>query len=285
MDQASEEKRHIQENQPPDLFRREKTLFLISAAWWKAWSAYVCYDDQDSPSPRPGPIENSSLLTRPWTVSGWLTTSLREDLQEHRDFEYLTNISWRKLLYWYKGGPAIEVFVVNGEVDLDPVPMMVWAIETQSDYERPKETVMVSKKASVGQVHKYLCDRLSLTYYKYQLRIETNSDPSKNALLGDLSTSIPIHAYILIKSVTIPEIRLPVQQPEVRKTPSSHGDTQDDSDLDMDVLRSIQRSDRLEIAGRIASAKRDIRLIVQDIGVTEKALRAMWMELEDKSDR
>jgi len=282
MDQAADEKRQIQENQPPDLFRREKTLFLVSAAWWKAWTAYVCYDDQASPSPRPGPVDNSPLLTQPWTSSGWLSTSLRSDLQEHRDFEYLTNIAWRKLIHWYFGDPAVEVFVVNGEADLSPKTMLVWAIETKGDYDKPKETVLVSEKITVGQAHRYLCDRLSLSYYKYSFSLDCAPNPDKNAILSDLSTNSPLRVYIFIKTVQFPMISLPVQSvPEVRKSLSSHGDTQDDSDLDMDSLRPMQRSDREEVAARIAAKKREVRLTVQDIGVTEKSLRLLWM-LQEK---
>ena len=276
MDPAAEEKRQIQENQPPDLFRREKTLFLVSAVWWKAWTAYVCYDDQDSPSPRPGPIDNSSLLTQPWTSLGWLSNALRSDLREHLDFEYLTHVSWRKLWHWYQGAPAVEVFVVNGEPDLSPAPMRVWAIETQGDYEKPRETVVVSRQVTVGQVHKYLCDRLSLAYYKYTFHLDSLADPNKQALLCDLSTSTPMHVYILLKS-------LPPPLPLACNSPSSHSDTQDDSDQDMDVFRPTQRSDRKEVATRIAAAKRAVRLTVQDIAVTEKALRALW-QLREKGD-
>lgn len=285
MDRAADEKRQIQENQPPDLFRREKTLFLVSAAWWKSWTAYVCYDEQASPSSRPGPIDNSPLLTQPWTSSGWLSTSLRSDLQEHRDFEYLSNVSWRKLLHWYQGDPAVEVFVVNGEVDLSPVMMLVWAIETKGDYDKPKEAVLMSERITVGQAHKYLCDRLSLSFYKYSFSLDCSPNPDKNTVLSDLSKTSPLRAYIHMKSVLLPVISLPVHSvPEARKSPSSHGDTQDDSDFDMDSIRPMQRSDREEIAARIAAKKREVRLTVQDIGATEKSLRLLWM-LQEKDGR
>lgn len=283
MDTAAEEKRQIQENQPPDLFRREKTLFLISTAWWKAWTAYVCYDNQDSPAPRPGPIDNSALLTQPWTPSGWLTTALRSDLLEHLDFEYLTNISWRKLLHWYRGEPAVEVFVVNGEPDHSPVAMKVWVIETQVDYDKPKETVLVSRKVKVGQIHKYLCDRLSLPYHKYTISIDSHSNPDKLAFLEDLSTSSPINTYIRLASMPL---LLPVQiSAAPRNWPSSHSDTQDDSDPDMDVFRGLQRTDRKEVAARIAATRRDVRLTIQDIAVTEKGLKVLWQEESEKSAR
>ena len=285
MDSAAEEKRQIQDNQHPDLFRREKTLFLVSVAWWKAWTAYVDYDDQASYAPQPGPIDNSSLLNYPWTDLGWLSNSLKSDLQEHRDFEYLSNVSWRKLVHLYHGGPAVEVFVVNGEADLNPVPMIVWAIETKGDYEKPKETVLVSKMVTVGQAHKYLCDRLSLPYHKYIFCLDSCSEPSKNAVLSDLSSNSPLHAYILMKSMPPPEINLPAPAvPVIRKSPSSHGDTQDDSDPDMDLPRPMHRGDRMEIAARIAATKREVRLTLQDIGQTEKGLRLLWMKLEEKSD-
>jgi len=143
--------------------------------------------------------------------------------------------------------------------------------------------MLVSRKVTVGQIHKYLCDRLSLSYYKYTISIDSHANPDKLTLLGDLSTSSPMNTYIRLASMPL---LLPVQISAAPcNLPSSHSDTQDDSDPDMDAFRGLQRSDRKEVAARIAAARRDVRLTIQDIAVTEKGLKVLWQEESEKSAR
>ncbi len=89
----------------------------MSSRWWKSWEEYSGHNRGDgtegaAPSgPRPGPIDNSSLLPS-GAAAGSSPTSpdtcpLRPWLKEGQDFHIVSEEGWKKLHGWYGGGPAI----------------------------------------------------------------------------------------------------------------------------------------------------------------------------------
>lgn len=78
-----------------ELFRDNKSVFLISKSWWDNWTT-------DS---EPGPIDNNILLenNRP-----------RLDLEQGSTHICLPKMAWDFVVDHHGGGPPVEVFVVAG---------------------------------------------------------------------------------------------------------------------------------------------------------------------------
>lgn len=287
MDGVAEQREKIQDCHPPDLFRRSKTLFLVDAAWWKAWAKYVGYDGGEPDGVRPGPIDNSTLLVGEWRQGDWSNARLKDNITEHSDFEYLAQTAWLRFMSWYGGHPAIEVFLVDGVPDLHPVCITVWQIETNNDYASPREHVLVSTRITVQQLHRYLCQKLTLPYHKYSLHVEDDPCPPAESKLEDLAVGSGSRVYVVMIGVigrpqrVYPQLTIPE-----RTTPSSHGDTQDESDTEVDVmlLGSQLHADREEVQAKVAAARKAprVQLSIRDISQTEKAISSLWLDFQHK---
>mmetsp|Transcript_33479 Transcript_33479/g.58658 ORF Transcript_33479/g.58658 Transcript_33479/m.58658 type:complete len:290 (+) Transcript_33479:1780-2649(+) len=160
-----------------DIFASQKQIYLIAKPWWDAWTAYV-----DNDQTKPGPIDNSSLV---------------EDLSEtppviksdfnHNEAEFVSQSIWLRLLHWYGGGPAVELFVVEQVPDYTPVRIYVSKIESDLDIE--SQAFVVSKYITVKRLKHYLCQRMSIPYYKYEMTLSELDREKSMEGLDDYSLS------------------------------------------------------------------------------------------------
>lgn len=122
----SEQKKLIESLQS-DKFSNE--CYMVSKDWWDRWRAYVNEEGE-----HPGEISNIDLITsKSWSEPlNWLDISLRESIQENKDFILVNTSVWEALILWYGGGPKIDIFVVgnekddrciNGKPDLNPIKL------------------------------------------------------------------------------------------------------------------------------------------------------------------
>lgn len=88
--------------------------FMISKSWWDGWVGYVNEEGK-----HPGKISNADLTTsKTWNEPlNWTETSLRDDLEEGRDYMLVSRELWKRMKTWFGGGPEIDVFLVGKETD------------------------------------------------------------------------------------------------------------------------------------------------------------------------
>lgn len=122
----SEQKKLIESLQS-DKFSNE--CYMLSKDWWDRWRAYVNEEGE-----HPGKISNVDLITgKSWSEPlNWLDVSLKETIQENKDFILVNSSVWESLRLWYGGGPEIDIFIVgnekddrcvNGKPDLNPIKL------------------------------------------------------------------------------------------------------------------------------------------------------------------
>lgn len=100
------------------LFQQEDLVYLVSKPWWDYW---MSLPHSDSPSP----IDNLPLFDRYDEQEGWKTAVLRADLEENKDFIYVSQAIWRRLIGKFRGGPEIIRNVIAGLPNWDCITLEV----------------------------------------------------------------------------------------------------------------------------------------------------------------
>jgi hypothetical protein len=172
----------LEEYQYPreDLLHITRTVNLISSKWWESWWSYI-YSKSGN---RPSFIDNTDLVEG--QGSNWRTIDLKPGLQENRDYLILHPLAWKNLIKWYGGGPEIDLFVINGEVDVAPIILEVWRVSSESDLETTEgQAFLISTQLTVRQLQEYLCDKLMINFNIYEMSIiDSFSGESSKSLLG-----------------------------------------------------------------------------------------------------
>jgi hypothetical protein len=140
-----------------DIFASQREVYLIAKDWWEDWTAFT-----NNTQAKPGPIDNSSLVEDISESPPVLRSSF-----DPSEAEFVSLSVWLCLVYWYGGGPQIEVFVIEGVPDYTPLRIYVSKIE--SDFDIESTSFLVSKFISVKRLKRYLTQRMSVPFYKYEL--------------------------------------------------------------------------------------------------------------------
>ena len=175
-----------------ELLHITRTVNLISSKWWQSWCSYVQLSSNNSCT-APSYIDNTDLIEGHGT--NWRTIDLKPHLIETTDYVLLHPLAWRKLISWYGGGPEIELFVINGEVDTSPIILEVWRVQQESDLDTTEGQIfLISTLLTVRQLQEYLCDKLMINFNIYEMSIIdtlTEENSARRSLLGysDLTLS------------------------------------------------------------------------------------------------
>ncbi|OMJ93355.1 hypothetical protein SteCoe_3710 [Stentor coeruleus] len=179
------QKEEIKSNEPfclGELFKNNKVVCIIPLNWWNNWCNYVGY--YSSPSNiHPGNIETH-----------------RELLSDKQNHAYITKISWQKLKQWYSVYEDLEVFIINGKPDLNPLEVSVLLENNQ------EQIFLLSLELTVREIKAYLCEKLNKDPQWHKISIKNFSgyirklkDPTtKLANLDILNCSL-----LLLKSNTL----------------------------------------------------------------------------------
>ncbi len=100
------------------LFSTEDNVYLVSKPWWHYWMSL-------SPSDTPAPVDNLGLFERYDAQEGWRTSVLRNDLEEDKDFIYVSPSTWRLLVSQVTGGPEVMINVIAGLPDWSRITLAI----------------------------------------------------------------------------------------------------------------------------------------------------------------
>ncbi|KAG0472740.1 hypothetical protein HPP92_014597 [Vanilla planifolia] len=151
-------------------------FYLISTRWWSKWQEYVgLYSSIDLPnfsnhsntvtrqrSCRPGQIDNSDLV---YSIANEnYCEQLHGNLQEDLNYHLVPQKVWKKLQEWYKGGPEIPRKVISNGIGrknlvVEVYPLKLHLIDTRDN---SKRVIIMSKKATVGELYNEVCMLLKL---------------------------------------------------------------------------------------------------------------------------
>ncbi|XP_010267386.1 PREDICTED: ubiquitin carboxyl-terminal hydrolase 9-like isoform X2 [Nelumbo nucifera] len=148
--------------------------YILSNRWFMSWQNYIGEDNFpiDDPSTnfrhtngllktadRPGQIDNSHLVK-----NGNATESddleLFRALEEGHDYVLVPQEVWKKLVDWYKGGPAIprrlisQGVVHNKNFIVEVYPLCLNLIDSRDN---KQSVIQISKKASLCELYNRVC--------------------------------------------------------------------------------------------------------------------------------
>jgi len=128
---------------------------------------------------RPGPINNRELLE----TEG--STALRKEVNEHQDYEIISEDAWNLIHSWYGGGPAIKRRAIQcpsgaTQVELHGLRLKVYK---SSDTEAPPLEVIESKLTTVKEFKEHICREMGLDTEKTRIWDYFNQKPY--ALIDD----------------------------------------------------------------------------------------------------
>jgi hypothetical protein len=165
-----------------ELFKNNKVVCIIPLNWWNSWCNYVGY--YSSPSNiHPGSIETH-----------------RELLLNKIDHAYITQRSWQKLKQWYTVYEDLEVFIINGKPDLNPLEVSV-LLENNEE-----QIFLLSLELTVAEIKAYLCEKLNKDPQWHKISVKNSSgyirklkDPSAKLANCDVLNC----SLLLLKSNTL----------------------------------------------------------------------------------
>lgn len=153
------------------------TFYLITTRWWQSWIDYVIQDltsvtsngshhhEFGSKTPRrPGAINNTDLIDDAALEVSNMEIEIHDTLVEGRDYILLPQQVWEKLHGWYGGGPTIPRKAINTGFSQTDLAIEVYPLRLQLLLtSRGERTfIRISKKDTVGQLHKRACDAFDL---------------------------------------------------------------------------------------------------------------------------
>mmetsp|Transcript_38868 Transcript_38868/g.91496 ORF Transcript_38868/g.91496 Transcript_38868/m.91496 type:complete len:920 (+) Transcript_38868:303-3062(+) len=116
---------------------------------------------------RPGPIDNGILLTDDARESG----HLKRELQDHQDYEVLSEGVWELLHGWYSGGPPIKrraVTTQKGKVEVDVYLLRLKVVKSSDINAEPLE-MAESRHTTVEVLKKKACEAFGLEVEKVRI--------------------------------------------------------------------------------------------------------------------
>jgi len=153
------------------------TFFLITTRWWQSWIDYVIQDltsvtsngshhhEFGSKTPRrPGAIDNTDLIDDAALEVSNMEIEIHDTLVEGRDYILLPQQVWEKLHGWYGGGPTLARKAINTGFSQTDLAIEVYPLRLQLLLmSRGEQTfIRISKKDTVGQLHKKACEAFDL---------------------------------------------------------------------------------------------------------------------------
>lgn len=152
--------------------------FVVSNRWFTGWEKYTGQDDDhamgenslelpDGRSDRPGPIDNSDLVSD--ANDGEVgNLELIRTLEEGRDYVLVPEEVWKKLLEWYKGGPPLpRKLISQGTIYtkfcVEVYPLCLKLVDSRDN---SQSVIRLSKKASVRELYEKVCALKGLEHDK-----------------------------------------------------------------------------------------------------------------------
>eukprot|EP00897_Mesotaenium_endlicherianum_P006759 jgi/Mesen1/6110/ME000310S05199 len=173
----AEEKKKIDElsKAEADHVKEGDTFYVISARWWRLWARYVGQEDSYLsslidplpeaaeaklrglvPPARPGVVNNKDILAEGGT--------LKELLQEDKDYILLYESCWKAFIKWYGGGPPVARKVIKvglrNELSVEVYPLQLTVERAAAP--PSNVTIIISKKATVDQLKAQACTAFKL---------------------------------------------------------------------------------------------------------------------------
>ncbi|KAF6136233.1 hypothetical protein GIB67_001642 [Kingdonia uniflora] len=162
--------------------------YILCNKWFLEWKKYigegignVPIDDDSTDfqhsdkvklmkAPRPGLIDNSHLIVNGSEGEGH-DLELIPTLMEEYDYVLAPQEVWKKLHYWYKGGPALPRRMIQQSSQIRSFSVEVYPLRLQlTDARDNKQFVIhISKKASVSELYHKICEMLQLEEEKVQI--------------------------------------------------------------------------------------------------------------------
>lgn len=165
-------KAHILQYQPKNLLSLLEgcsIVYIVSRSWWNSWCKYVGYHEECT-EVSPGPIDNSSLVYGEGYT--WNTLRLKPELDPASDIEILHPVTWKRLTQEYGGGPEINLNVIDGKVDLNPMPYEVLFLDAPCLRHNDKgRHLLLSTNLNANQALECICTILALSASNYDLQI------------------------------------------------------------------------------------------------------------------
>lgn len=156
-----------------DLFSLEDNLYLVSKPWWDYWMSL-------SPSDTPAPIDNLGLFERYDAQEGWKNSELRRDLAEDKDFLYVSEGIWKRLVAKLAGGPEVVINVIAGMPDWSRITLAILH-STQTHY------LSVSSHMQMAKFKQLLSNEFKLPETRFVVALKAgDSDYSSYSTLEEM---------------------------------------------------------------------------------------------------
>jgi hypothetical protein len=226
-----------------DIFASQKEVYLIAKGWWEDWTAYT-----SNTQAKPGPIDNSALVEDISDSPPVLRSSF-----DPSEAEFVSLSVWLRLVYWYGGGPQLEVFVIDGVPDYTPLRIYVSKIESDLDIE--STSVLVSKFISVKRLKRYLSQRMTVPFYKYELLLseldrERSLDDYEDFCLADVDVEADSKVVLRRKEDKPKVVISSLEVPQDLETDSASMTSSED----VDQCFEGTRTDRSEVQEKLLTA-------------------------------
>lgn len=101
--------------------------------------------------------------------------TLRKSLVRDVDFLLVSTTLWQQLQSWFKGGPAIRIFITGGEPDLEPVMIKV-------NDEGKEKGVLMSLKISDVLLKDYIAEIMNYPSTEIEVKFKIKDDSSEQEL-------------------------------------------------------------------------------------------------------
>jgi DUSP domain len=141
-----------------------QTRYIVSKHWWDVYK-----NVQSNSIP---PIDNNQLLE--CNSNNSLQYRVKPSLSPN-DYILIDKDEWGNILNKFGGGPELEIFIINGEQDLDPIFIEVYVIQEFLD-KNPSASFYVSKKLTVSGLKHFLCEKLKIERTRYEFFILKSFD-------------------------------------------------------------------------------------------------------------
>ncbi|PKI64379.1 hypothetical protein CRG98_015239 [Punica granatum] len=155
--------------------------YVISNRWYSSWKRYVTQSgDQNldgkqsldslvssDTSNRPGPIDNSDILSNVTTCEGD-DLELNRVLQEGQDYVLVPQEVWEKLFSWYKGGPALPRKMISSANNFI-VEVYLLSLKLVDSRDNSQSVIRLSKKASIDELYQRVCSLKGLEIDKVNI--------------------------------------------------------------------------------------------------------------------
>ncbi|XP_077248420.1 ubiquitin carboxyl-terminal hydrolase 10-like [Tasmannia lanceolata] len=221
-----EEKRIIKElrDAAESDLKQGNLYYLVSNRWWRKWQEYTEQDESNCPIDehctssqhsngslskiphRPGQIDNSDLLVNGMDGEGD-ELEIRVMMEEEHDYVLVPQEAWKKLLEWYKGGPALPREMISQGFhhkgfSVEVYPLRLQLIDAKDD---SRSIFHISKRASVRELYNRVCKLFRLEgNLEGKVRIWDYFNKRKYALLDNFDQTLEeaqmqMDQYILLE--------------------------------------------------------------------------------------